>query len=146
MPVVLTNQDGHEYCLSTLCWPFFLPLTPTQIILWKQVHLKDLLLSRVQLFSTPWTAAHQASPSFTISWSLANSCPLRWGCHPIISSSVIPFCSCPQMSPASGSITVSQLFTSGGQSTGASASASVLPMNIEGWFLLGLTGLISLSK
>ena len=71
------------------------------------------------------------------------SCPLSWWCHPTISSSVVPFSSCLQSFPASGCFPVSQLFTSSGQSIGASASASVLPMNIEDWFPLGLTGLIS---
>ena len=71
----------------------------------------------------------------------SNSCPLSWWCHPTISSPVIPF-SCPQYFPALWSFPVSQLFTSGGQSIGA--LASVLPMNIHGWFPLGLTGLISL--
>ena len=70
----------------------------------------------------------------------SNSCPLSQWCHPTISSSVIPFSSCPQSFPASGSFPVSQLFTSGGQSIGVSASASVLPMNIWDWFPLGWTG------
>ena len=74
----------------------------------------------------------------------SNSCPLSQWRHPTISSSVIPFSSCLQSFPASGSFLVSQLFASGGQSIGASASASVLPMNIQGWFPLGLTGWISL--
>ena len=74
----------------------------------------------------------------------SDSCPLSQRCHPTISSSVIPFSSCPQVFPASGSFPVSQLFTSGGQSIEVSASASVLPINIQGWFPLGLTGLISL--
>ena len=73
-----------------------------------------------------------------------NSCPLSRWCHPIISSSVVPFSSCPQPFPASGSFPMSQFFTSDGQSTGVSASASVLPMNIHDWFLLGWTGWISL--
>ena len=73
-----------------------------------------------------------------------NTCPLSRWCHPAISSSVVPFFSCPQSLPASGSFPVSQLFTSGGQSIGVSASASVLPRNIKDWFPLGLTGLISL--
>ena len=64
--------------------------------------------------------------------------------HPAISSSVVPFSSCPQSFPASGSFPMSQLFESGGQSTGSSASASVLPVNIQGWFPLILTGSISL--
>ena len=75
----------------------------------------------------------------------SNSCPLSQWCHPIISFSVIPFSSpCFQFFPASGSVTMSQLFASDGQSIGASASASVLPMNIQDWFPLWLTGLISL--
>ena len=74
----------------------------------------------------------------------SNSCALSWWCHPAISSSVIPFSSCPQSFPASGSFPVSQLFTSGGQR--ASASASVLPLSIQGCFPLGLTGLISLQS
>ena len=73
----------------------------------------------------------------------SNSCPLSQWCHPIILSSVIPFSSCSQSFPPSGSILVSWLFNSGSQSVGASASASVLPMNIQGWFPLGLTGLNS---
>ena len=72
----------------------------------------------------------------------SNSCPSSWWCHPVISSSVTHF-SCPQSFPASGSFPVSWLFASGGQSTGASVSASVLSMKIHCWFPLGLTGLIS---
>ena len=77
----------------------------------------------------------------------SNSCPLSQWCHPAISSSVVPFSSCLQSFPASGSLPVSQFFTSGGQSIGVSASASLLPMNIQDWFPLGWTGWISfLSK
>ena len=72
----------------------------------------------------------------------SNSCPLSRWCHPIISSSVIPFSSHLQSFPASGSLPMSQFFASGCQIIGVSASASVLPMNIQGLFLLGLTGLI----
>ena len=72
----------------------------------------------------------------------SNSCPLRRWCHPTVSSSVTPF-SCSQSLPASGSFPVSQLSVWCGQSIGALALASVLPMNIQGWFPLGLTGLIS---
>ena len=74
----------------------------------------------------------------------SNSCPVSWWCYLTIASSVIPFSSCLQSFPASGSFPVSQLFASGGQSIAVSASASVLPMNIQGWFPLGLTSLISL--
>ena len=103
-------------------------------------------LSRVQLFATPWTAAHQASLSITNSKTCSNSCPSSWWCHPTILSFVVPFSSCLQSFPASGSFLVSQFFTSGGQSIGASASASVLPMNIQDWIPLGLTGWISLQS
>ena len=74
----------------------------------------------------------------------SNSCPSSRWCHPTISSSVVPFSSCFQSFSASGSFPISQLFTSDGQSIGVSASASVLPMNIQVWFPLGLTSLISL--
>ena len=74
----------------------------------------------------------------------SNSCPLSQWCHPTISSSVIPFSFCLQFSPALESFPMSQFFASGGQSIGVSASAWVLPMNIQGWFPLGLTGLIKL--
>ena len=74
----------------------------------------------------------------------SNSCPLSQWCHPAISSSVVPFSSNLQSFPASESFLMSRLFTSGSQSIGTSASASVLPMNIQGWSPLGLTGLISL--
>jgi len=74
----------------------------------------------------------------------SNSCPLNWWYHPTILSSVIPFSSCLQSFPASESFQMSQLFASGAQSSGASASASILPMNIQGWFPLGFIDLISL--
>ena len=93
-------------------------------------------LSRVWLFVTPWTVEHQVSFSITMSLS-------QWF-HPIISSSVAPFSSCTQSFPTSESFPMSWLFASGTQSIGTSASTSVLPMNIQGWFPLGLTGLISL--
>ena len=93
-------------------------------------------LCNIMDFSTPC--------SITNSWSLFNSCLLSWWCHPTISSFVVPFSSCLQSFPASGSFPMSQLFASGGQSIGA--SASVLPMNIQDWFPLGFTGLISLQS
>ena len=74
----------------------------------------------------------------------SNSCTSSWWCHPTILSSVVPFSSCLQSFPASGSFRVSQLIPSGGQNIGVSASASILPVNIQGWFPLGMTGLISL--
>ena len=76
----------------------------------------------------------------------SNSYPLHWWCHPTISSSVVPFSSCLQSFPTSGSFPVSQFFASGGLSIGASASASVLPMNIQDWFPLGWTSWICLQS
>ena len=76
----------------------------------------------------------------------SNSCPLSRCCHPTISSCVIPFSSCLQSFPASRSFPMSQFFTSGYQNTGVSASASVLPINIQGWFPLQWTGWISLQS
>ena len=102
-------------------------------------------LSRVRLFVTPWTAARQASLSITNSWSSLKLTSSQW-CHPAISFSVVPFSSCSQSLPASEFFPVGQLFTSGGQSIGASASASVLLMTIQGLFPLELTGLISLQS
>ena len=75
-----------------------------------------------------------------------NPCPLSQWCHPTISSSVVPFSSCPQYSPASGSFQMSQLFTWGGQSIGVSASTSVLPVNTQDWSPLRWTGWISLKS
>ena len=76
----------------------------------------------------------------------SNSCPLSRWCHPTISSSVVPFPSCLQSFPTSGSFQMSQPFASGGQNIGASALASVPPMDIQDWYPLGLTGLISLQS
>ena len=103
-------------------------------------------LSCVRLFVTPWTATWQAFLSFTISQSLLKLMSLNQWCHPAILSSVGPFSSRLQSSPASGSFPMSQLFTSGGQSIVVSASASVLPMNTQDWSPLGWTGWISLQS
>ena len=100
------------------------------------------LLNCVRLFVTPWTAAARLPCPSLFPRVCSNSCPLSQRSHPTVSSSVVPFSSCPQSFPASGSFPVSRVFTSGGQSIGALASASVLPMNIQGCFPLGLTGLI----
>ena len=102
------------------------------------------LLSRVWNLVTPWTTAHQAPLSFTISRSLLKSLSiesLMWYNHFILCYPHLLFF---QSFPASGSFPMSQFFASSGQIVGASASVSVLPMNIQGWFHLGLTGLISL--
>ena len=86
------------------------------------------------------------SPSSGAWSNWSNSCPLSWWCHPTISSSVIPFSSHRQPFPASGSFPMSQFFTSGGRSIGASALASVLPVNVQDLFPLGWTSLISLQS
>ena len=100
-------------------------------------------LSRVQLFVIPWTAACQPSLSITNSWNLLKLMSIEW-VNPTISSSVVPFSSRLQSFPALGSFPMSQFSASGGQSIGVSASASVLPMNIQDWFPLQWTGWISL--
>ena len=94
----------------------------------------------------PHGLQHTRLPCPSLSfWVCSNSCPLSWWYHPTILSSVIPFSSCLQSFPVSGSSLMSQLFQSGFQSIGASALASVLPVKIQGWFPLGWTGLISIS-
>ena len=121
------------YCLPCVWWPF-----------WSHwVQFSSVAQSCLTLWD-PNPAACQASLSITYSWSLLNSCPLSQWCHPTISSSVVPFSPHLQSFPASGSFLMSQFFASGGQSIGASATASVLPMNIQDWFPLGWTSWISL--
>ena len=117
------------------------------IFCWRWELLPYSLLSHVQLFVTPWTRAHQASLILTNSWSLPKFMSIELGdtiqpSH----ASVILFSLCLRYSPASGSFPRSQIFASGGRSIGASASASVLPVGIQGWFPLGLTGLIALQS
>ena len=104
-------------------------------------------LSRVQLFVTPYGRQHARLSCPSLSPRVCSKPhPLSQWCHPTISSSVAHFSSCPQSFPESGSLPRSQFFTSGGQSIGVSASAWVLPVNIQGWFPLGLTGWISLQS
>ena len=86
-------------------------------------------LCHVRLFATPWTAAYQASYPSPTPGARTNSYPSSWWCHPTISSPVVPFSSCPQSFPASGSFPMSQFFTWGDQSTGVSALASSLQRN-----------------
>ena len=123
-------------------WMFFLPATLTLNTVSKSI--QSLVVS-----DSLWPCGLQHSrppcPSPTPR-VYSNSCPLSRWCHPAISSSVIPFSSCLQSFPASGSFRMNQFFTSGGQSTGVSASASVLPMNIQDWSPLGWTGWISLQS
>ena len=135
---VLSFLSGFFYS-TYLFWDSFMSFSSVQ------------LLSHVQLFATPWTAAYQAitcpSPAHPCPSQTPGvypkSCQLSRWCHPTISSSVIPFSSCPQSFPAPGSFQMNQLFASCGQSIGVSASASVLPMNTQDWSPLGWTGWIS---
>ena len=116
-------------------------------ILWTFYNVNSSVqyLSRVWLFATPWIAARQTSLSITNCPGVySNSCPSSWWCHPAISSSVVPFSSCPQSLPASRSFPMSHLFAWGGQSIGVSASASVFPVNTWDWSPLGWAGWISL--
>ena len=106
----------------------------------------DQLLSYVWLFVTHGLQHARFPCPLPSPGACSNSCPLSRWCHPTILSSVISLSSCLQSFPVSGSFLTSQLFASGGQSTGISASASFLPMNIQDWFPLGLTGLISLQS
>ena len=101
------------------------------------------LLSRVSLRPHELQHTRHPCPSPTPG-VCSNSCPLSQWCHPTLSSSVVPFSSCPQSLPASGSFPVGQLFTWGGQSIGVSALASVLPKNTQDWSPLEWTGWISL--
>ena len=120
-----------------------------------KIHIHYILLfssvqfSRSVISDSLWPRALQHTrlpcPSPTPK-AYSNSCPLTRGCHPTVSSSVIPFSSCLQSFPASGSFPMSYFFASGGQSIGVSASASVLPKNIQDWFPLGWTGWISLQS
>ena len=103
-----------------------------------------------QLYLTlcdPMNCSTPRFPCLSLSTGVCtNSCPLSQWCCLTVSSCIVPFSSCLQSFLASGSFPMSQLFASGSQSIGASASASVLPMNFQGWFPLGLTGLISLQS
>ena len=100
-------------------------------ILQKSKYIVQFSLSCVQLFATPWTTACQASLSAPMPRVHPNPCPLSQWCHQTISFSVVPFSSCLQSFPASGSFQMSQLLASGSQSFGVSASTSALPMNAD---------------
>ena len=121
------------------------------------LHFRTMLNTQVSQFSSVSVVSDSLQPHLQhtrppclspTAGAYSNSCPLSWWCHPAISSSVISFSSRLQSSPASGSFLMSQFFTPGGQSIGTSASvsASVLSVNIEGWFPLGWTGWISLQS
>ena len=108
----------------SLCWFFAFSMTYP----FSSVAQSCLTLCDPMNHSTPGLPVHHQLPEFT-----QTQCPSSWWCHPAISSSVVPFSSCPQSLPASETFPVSQLFTWGGQSTGVSALASFLPMNTQDW-------------
>ena len=139
----MENTNMITILKSRSCLVFHSPLCliSAELLVWV-VAVQSL--SPVRLFATPWTAAHQLPYPSPSPRACSNSCPLSQWYNPTISSFVSSFSSCPQSFPASGSFLMSQLFTTSSQSIGASASASVLPKSIQGWFPLGLTGLVSL--
>ena len=128
----------HGWVPSLFSWNYQSTVNKLLLLFSRSVMSDSLWLRALQ-----WARLPCPSPS---SGASSNSCPLSQWCYPTISSPVVPFSSSLQFFQASGSILMSRLFASGGQSIGASASASVLPMNIQDWFPLGLTGLISLKS
>ena len=148
MPSFPSHPSSPRQSQSTFCFYEF----PYSGHLYKWNHtiygplwlasLASLQFSRSVVSNSLWPSRlqHTSLPcSSPTPGAYSNSCPLSQWCHPTVSSSVIPFSSCLQSFPASGSFPRSQFFSSGGQSIGASASASVLPMKIQDWFPLGLT-------
>ena len=122
----------------------YIPYPVSSITVWTLV---DQFSHSVMSNSLPHEPQHARPPCPSPTPGVySNSCPLSWWCHPTISPSVVPFSSHLQSFPASGSFWVSQFFSSGGQSIGVSASASVPPMNIQDWFPLIWTGLVSLQS
>ena len=135
-----SQRVGHDW-ETNLIWYIYIWLNHFAVCLKQAQHCKANFL----VANSDSTLQHARLPCPSLSpEACSNSCPLSQWCYLTVSSAAAPFSFCLQSLPASGSFPVSQLFTSGGQSTGASASAPVLPMNIQGWFPLGLTGLISL--
>ena len=138
---LLASFPFFSYLLSVLC--------PIHLSSQQMISSSSALFSCSAISDSLWPYGLQhtrllcPSPSPGVH---SNSCPLSWWCHPTISSSVIPFSSYPQSFPASGSFLISQFFTSSGQSTGVSASTSVLLMNTQDWSPLGWTGWISLQS
>ena len=126
----ISHNENREHCLILFCLGCCRSVAKI-----KSDSLQPHGLQHARLPGPSW------SPS-----ACSSSCPLSRWCNPTISASVAPFSLCPQSFPATGSYPVSQFFASGGQRIAALASASILLMNIQGWFPLGLTGLISLQS
>ena len=140
MAVHINQAQSPNSCISPFCIMIFFS---------EYMHNSGIQFSHSVVSDSLWPHelqhARPPCPSPT-SAVYRNSCPWCQWCHPTISSSVIPSSSCSQSFPASGTFPMSQFFTSGGQSIGVSASASVLQMNIQDWFPLGWTGWISLQS
>ena len=140
----------HGCSWRTFCYPLwmeFIALLLYRLDVYDSINsVLVKLLSHVRLFETPWTAAGQASLSFTISWSLLKLMSIK----SVMPSNNLILCHplhfLPSIFPSISIFSNESVFASGSQSTGASASASDLPMNIQDWFPLGLTGLISLKS
>ena len=140
---------GMEAFLCITCFFFFFCREQTPVYVTLPQFQSSVQFSRSVLSDSSWshelkrTRPPGPSPNPGVH---PNSYLLSWWCHPTISSSVIPFSSCPQSFPESGLFQMSQLLASGGQSIGVSASTSVLPMNTQDWSLLGWTRWISLQS
>ena len=133
-------EEGWKGRCSWVCFYTFRNKNQITVFKWK-------LKFSANLCPNPCDPMNYSTPGFSVLHylvELAQTSPLSQWCNPVISSSVTHFSSCLQSFPTSGSFPLSQLFTSGGQRIGASALASVLPMNIQGWFPLGNTSLICL--
>ena len=139
--LVLENSHIHD-CLCNWQYPYD---TISVLGCPVSIQFSSVAQSCLTLRSHGLQHTRLPCPSPTLG-TCSNSCLSRWWCHPTISSSVVPFSSCLQSFPASGSFSMSQLFASGGQSIGVPGSTAVLPINIYNWFPLGLTGWISLQS
>ena len=142
----IVSSVSLHWCLRKAFLPF-LHILWKSAFNWVSVQFNSVQsLSHVRLFETPGTAARQASLSITNSWSPPKPMSIETVMPSIISSFVVPFSFCPESFPASGSFQINQLFASGGQSIGVSASKSVLLMNTQDWSPLRWTGCISLQS
>ena len=140
---VTSNKSSgiHVYLKFKICAPRLYCLSNIKSVQFSSVAQSCPTLCNPMDSSTPGLPVHHH-----VHHVQPNPCPLSWWCHPTISSSVIPFSSCLQSFPASGSFQMSQLFASGDESIGVSASTSVLLMNTQDWSPLGWTGWISLQS